>query len=117
MRSSLYPARKGMRMIESRPYEGPSDLRGVQRLAQRVWQSDRFIVDEGGTVGELAWGMGGIAPDDEWTGHVWHDKDDVVAWATLQRAPVHISRPGEVVQRPDTLDWQVDPEHCGLLED
>ena len=99
-------------MIESRPYEGPSDLRALQGLARRVWQADASTVDVGGTVGELAWGLGGLSPDDEWDGRLWYDSGELIAWATLQRAPVHISRPGERVVRPDTLDWQIDPA-CG----
>jgi ribosomal protein S18 acetylase RimI-like enzyme len=104
-------------MTDSRQYEGPNDLGELQRLAREVWRLDPLFVDAGGTVGELAWGLGGLVPDAEWTGHMWYRSGDIVAWATLTRAPVHISRPGETVQRPDTLDWQVHPDHLDVLDE
>jgi len=102
-------------MIRSRPYEGPHDLRAVQAVAQGAWRRDRRTVDVGGTVGELAWSLGGLVPDDVWTGRVWFRQDTPVAYATLQRAPDVIVRPGEREQRPDTLDWQLDCDDAELL--
>jgi ribosomal protein S18 acetylase RimI-like enzyme len=103
-------------MTDSRPYEGPQHLEALQRLAREVWRLDRTAVDVGGTVGELAWGMGGLVPDAEWAGRTWHRNGDIVGWATLTRAPVVISRPGETMERPDTLDWQVHPRHADVLD-
>ena len=76
-----------------------------------------MTVDVGGTVGELAWGLGGIWPDEQWTGRLWYAGAELLAWATLQRSPVQITRPGEREVCPDTLDWQVDPACSELLHD
>jgi GNAT superfamily N-acetyltransferase len=103
-------------MLESRPYDGTDDLRAPQTVAQRAWRHDRCMVDVGGTVGELAWSLAGLVPDHEWTGELWLRDGVVEAYATLQWAPELISKPGERVVRPDTLDWQMAVDDAGLLE-
>ena len=118
MRTWLYrAATDGTVSGQSRVYRGPEDLRLLQAVAREVWRHDPRTVDVGGTVGEIAWSLAGLTPGDVWSGHIWLDDGDPLAWATLQWEPEVISRPGEREARPDTLEWQTRPAHVGLLDE
>jgi len=79
------------------------DLRAMQGLAQESWRREPTHVDV--TVGELAytWGVQNADYSAAWHHRVWVDGDRCLAWGWLFL--------------PGTLEWQVHPDHLGLLND
>jgi ribosomal protein S18 acetylase RimI-like enzyme len=80
-----------------RGYEGPADLRAMQRMVARVWSPDRTWM-----VGDLAWGRYQHAGREaEWPTALWESgAGDVLAWGWARL--------------PGGLDLAVDPAHPEL---
>ncbi|HEY3181476.1 MAG TPA: GNAT family N-acetyltransferase [Gaiellaceae bacterium] len=88
--------------MQSRSYDGPGDLRRMQRLVQDAWslvgpKNERHV-------GDVAWGATQhVGREPEWRRQLWEEDGRLVAYGWLFR--------------PSTLDWQLDPRRPELLHD
>jgi ribosomal protein S18 acetylase RimI-like enzyme len=83
--------------IQSRAYEGETDIRLMQRLQQELWaiEGPRTATH----VGDLAWGSTHAPREREWTRRLWLDGGRCVAWAWVKRGA--------------SLEYEIHPDHRG----
>jgi hypothetical protein len=87
--------------VHERAYEGPADLRRMQRLVQEAWALRGPAWAQ--HVGDLAWGrFQHVGREPEWRTQLWEDDGRVVAYAWLFEG--------------DVLDFCVHPERPDLLD-
>lgn len=102
--------------VTSREYEGPDDLRRMQRLVQDAWalRGPKWAQH----VGDLAWGrFQHVGREENWQTMLWEQGGRVVAYGWLFEGGVldfcvHPDRP-ELLD--DVLDW-ADPRETDALE-
>jgi ribosomal protein S18 acetylase RimI-like enzyme len=91
-----------MHFVLSRPYDGPQDLRRMQRLVQEAWALRGPRVAQ--HVGDLAWGRyQHVGREPLWRTQLWEERGRVLAYGWLFEG--------------DVLDFCVHPEHPELLDD
>jgi GNAT superfamily N-acetyltransferase len=59
-----------------RDYAGPDDLRAMQALVQACWTRASHL-----HIGDLAWQRYPRTPTADWPTRLWHNGEDIVAWA------------------------------------